>query len=129
MAVTVPAKRDQAQGAGQASPSPVGYVLDVAEPPRDVSPPNIQIPQEMFGGVWANLARVSHSQYEFTIDFVRLDLSMPPPPAGVVVARVNMSPLMISQLIDALQTNWQHYAQRAMPREVYRSDDDHDEAE
>jgi hypothetical protein len=36
----------------------------------------------------------------------------------VVVARVNLSPLMVTQLIEALETNWATYAQKAMPREV-----------
>jgi len=86
-------------------------------------PVEMKLSADMFGGVWSNVARVSHSVYEFTIDFARIDHSQEPP-SGVVVARVNMSPLMVSQLIDALQTNWQSYAEKAMPREVYRDDDD-----
>ena len=37
---------------------------------------------------------------------------------GIVVARVSMSPLFITQLIDALQKNWSGYAQKAMPRDL-----------
>lgn len=96
-------------------------LVDVTEP----QPLNIDINKEMFGGVWANIARVSHSQFEFTIDFARLDYNEAPP-RGVVVSRVNMSPLMVSQLIDALQTNWNAYARKALPKEVY-SDDDTDD--
>ncbi|HMM93969.1 DUF3467 domain-containing protein [Phycicoccus sp.] len=77
---------------------------------------NIQISLEQRGGVWSNLARVSHSPYEFTIDFMRVDFN---DFEGVVVQRVNMSPLMISQLIEALQDNWQKYAQKSLPQEVY----------
>ena len=81
--------------------------------------PNFQInvPESMTGGVWANFAAVSHSPYEFTIDFVRLDFArqhdatMP----GQVVARVNLSPLMVTQLLEALETNWEKYADKAMP--------------
>jgi hypothetical protein len=40
-------------------------------------------------GVWANFAQVSHSEYEFTLDFVRLDFSTQPP-NGIVVARVSV---------------------------------------
>lgn len=72
-------------------------------------------------GVWANFARVGHSPYEFTLDFVRLDYGSEPP-QGIVVARVSVSPLMVSQLIEALQSNWNVYAQKALPQEVYRDD-------
>jgi len=77
----------------------------------------ITVPESMTGGVWANFAAVSHSPYEFTIDFVRLDFAhgtsttMP----GQVVARVNLSPLMVSQLLEALEQNWQKYAAHALP--------------
>ncbi|HSH60754.1 MAG TPA: DUF3467 domain-containing protein [Acidimicrobiales bacterium] len=74
----------------------------------------IMEPAQM-AGVWANYARVGHSPYEFTLDFVRLDFSNTPP-NGIVVARVSVSPLFISQLIDALNANWQQYAQRALPK-------------
>ena len=83
--------------------------------------PKITIDPSNQAGVWANWARVSHSPYEFTLDFVRLDYSNEPP-SGVVVARVALSPLMVSQLIDALSKNWLIYAEKAMPREV--QDDD-----
>ena len=77
----------------------------------------ITVPESTSGGVWANFAAVSHSPYEFTIDFVRLDFAhgtsdtMP----GQVVARVNLSPLMVTQLMEALQSNWEKYADRALP--------------
>jgi hypothetical protein len=70
-------------------------------------------------GVWANWAQVHHSEHEFTIDFVRLDYSSgSPPKRGIVVARVAVSPLFITQLIDALTRNWSVYAEKAMPKEV-----------
>lgn len=31
-----------------------------------------------------------------------------------MVARVNMSPLMVSQLIDALRINWDNYARKRL---------------
>ena len=71
-------------------------------------------------GVWANFARVSHSPHEFTLDFVRLDYTSRPP-QGILVARVSLSPLMVTQLIDALRSNWDIYAEKSMPPEV-RSD-------
>jgi hypothetical protein len=86
---------------------------------REVS---ISLEMHDFGGVWANFARVAHSEHEFTIDFVRLDYTASPL-QGKVVARVNVSPLFVTQLIAALQDNWDKYARKAMPPEV-RDDDD-----
>ncbi len=74
-------------------------------------------------GVWANFARVNHSEHEFTIDFIRLDYAQAPL-TGIVVARVAVSPLFITQLIGTLQNNWEKYAKKAMPKEVYGDDDD-----
>lgn len=72
-------------------------------------------PSEL-AGVWANWAQVSHSEHEFTIDFVRLDPIQPG--RGIVVARVGLSPLLIDQLREALRVNWERYAEKAMPSEV-----------
>lgn len=77
----------------------------------------IIIQPDQLAGVWANFARVSHSPYEFTLDFVRLEFG--PAPRGIVVARVSVSPLFVSELITALQVNWDKFAQKAMPQEVY----------
>ncbi len=81
--------------------------------------PEIILRRKQIGGVWANYAQVSHSQHEFTIDFVRMDATAPPPGRGIVVARVSMSPLFVTQLIDALQKNWSGYAEKALPKEVH----------
>jgi len=78
----------------------------------------ISVPESMTGGVWSNFAAVSHSPYEFTIDFARLDFARQADGTtpGQVVARVNLSPLMVTQLLEALDSNWQKYAERAMPK-------------
>jgi hypothetical protein len=90
----------------------------VGSEPESQPPFAIQIDAQQMAGVWANFAQVSHSPYEFTLDFVRLDFSQQPP-TGIVVSRVSLSPLLVSQLIDALRENWQRYAERSLPREVY----------
>jgi hypothetical protein len=83
----------------------------------------ILMDQDQLAGVWANFARVSHSEHEFTLDFVRLDYSQGSPPRhGLVVARVSVSPLFVTQLIDALTDNWEKYARKALPREVHGDD-------
>ncbi len=78
---------------------------------------HIDIRMEDRGGVWSNFASVKHTPYEFTIDFARVDYDTEQP-SGVVVSRVNLSPLMVQQLMDALTANWHSYAEKAMPREV-----------
>lgn len=60
--------------------------------------PEILIDPAQMAGVWANWAQVSHSIHEFTIDFVRLESTAP---RGIVVARVSVSPLFVTQLIEA----------------------------
>ena len=82
-------------------------------------------PEEMIG-VWVNFARVSHSEHEFTVDFVRLESDKP---QGIVVSRVSVSPLFITQLIDALQANWSRYAKKALPKEVYEGESKRDESD
>jgi hypothetical protein len=82
----------------------------------------IRIEPQMQAGVWANFARVNHSEHEFTIDFIRLDYASQPM-TGIVVARVAVSPLFVTQLIGALNDNWGKYAKKAMPREVHGDDD------
>ncbi len=85
---------------------------------------DIRLPPDLEGGTWANFAMISHSMHEFTIDFIRMnfDASAPNLPTnGVVVQRVNMSPLLAQQLIDALEQNWQGYAAKSMPPEIENS--------
>lgn len=75
-------------------------------------------------GVWANFAQVGHSPYEFTLDFARLEFDGDRPTGdGLVVSRVSMSPLFITQLIAALQSNYDQWAKKAMPPEVREHDD------
>lgn len=90
-------------------------------------PLEIFIDPQHAAGVWANFAQVNHSEHEFTIDFVRLDYSQKPL-RGVVVARVGVSPLFVTQLVGALQDNWSKYAKKALPKEVYDGDDDEDQS-
>jgi hypothetical protein len=81
---------------------------------------NLIIEPDKLAGVWANFAQVSHTEHEFTVDFGRLDPIQRG--RGIVVARVGLSPLFVTQLIDALTANWQTYAKKALPKEVYGDD-------
>jgi hypothetical protein len=74
---------------------------------------------DQLGGVWANAAAVRHSPHEFTIDFLRCDFDDTGQVTnGLLVQRVNVSPLFVTQLISALQDNWSKYATKALPREI-----------
>ena len=74
---------------------------------------------DQLGGVWANAAAVRHSPHEFTIDFLRCDFDDTGQAInGLLVQRVNMSPLFVSQLIAALQDNWSKYATKALPKDI-----------
>ena len=68
---------------------------------------NIHIDPEDMGGVYANFANVTFSQYEFTITFARVDHEVEDDEVpGVVVTRVNLSPRLMRELIDALEDNY-----------------------
>jgi hypothetical protein len=75
---------------------------------------NIHATPEMMGGVYANFANVSHSEYEFSITFVRLDHENEESPElnGVVVTRVNMSPKFMKELLDAMGDNYSKWLTR-----------------
>ncbi|HZB42073.1 MAG TPA: DUF3467 domain-containing protein [Ilumatobacter sp.] len=74
---------------------------------------------DQLGGVWANAAAVRHSPHEFTIDFLRCDFDDSGQAVNaILVQRVNMSPLFVSQLIAALQDNWSKYATKALPKDI-----------
>src|SRR6476646_5066343 len=71
---------------------------------------NIHFTPEIMAGVYANFANVSHSPYEFTITFARIDHEVEEGDVpGVVVARVNMSTRFIKELLDAMQNSWSKY--------------------
>ena len=74
---------------------------------------NIHTSPEIMAGHYANFANVSHSDYEFTITFARVDHEIEADEVpGVVVSRVNMSPRFVRELIDALEDNWSKWVTR-----------------
>lgn len=92
-------------------------MTDPTNPVPEGVQPQIFIDPSQMAGVWANFARVSHSPFEFTLDFTRLDFATNPP-QGVVVARVSVSPLFVTQLIHALEEQWAQYAEKSLPPEA-----------
>jgi Protein of unknown function (DUF3467) len=74
---------------------------------------NIQLPPELLGGVYANFANISFSQYEFTLTFARIEHEVEEGDVpGAVVARINASPKFMPELIAALEDSWSKYVTR-----------------
>ena len=71
---------------------------------------NIHLAPELIGGVYANFANITFSQYEFTLTFARIEHEVEQGDVpGAVVARVNASPRFVEELIAALQDSWSKY--------------------
>lgn len=65
---------------------------------------DVALEPALLAGVYANFANVSHSEYEFTITFARIDHEVDEPQVpGVVVTRVNCAPLFVRELIGLLE--------------------------
>jgi hypothetical protein len=74
---------------------------------------NIHFAPEIMAGVYANFANVSHSDYEFTVTFARVDHEVEDEEIpGVVVTRVNLSPRFMRELIDAMEDNYSKWRTR-----------------
>jgi len=63
---------------------------------------NIELPEEIAEGVYANMSIISHSHDEFVLDFIRL---VPNVPNAKVKSRVVMTPQQAKRLLGALQEN------------------------
>jgi len=89
---------------------------------------NIHATPEVMAGVYANFANVSHSDYEFSITFMRLDheTETDEEVTGVVVSRVNMSSRFMKELCDAMNDNYSKWLAaeniRNLPESPGRSD-------
>ena len=81
-----------------------------AQPERHI---NIHIEPQQMAGHYANFANISHSDYEFTITFARVDHEVEEGEIpGVVVSRINLSPRFLRELLDAAEENWSRWAVR-----------------
>jgi hypothetical protein len=67
---------------------------------------DIELPEEVAEGTYANLAIISHSNAEFIVDFVRI---MPGVPKGKVKNRIILTPQHAKRLMYALRDNIQKY--------------------
>jgi Protein of unknown function (DUF3467) len=74
---------------------------------------NIHFSPEIMAGSYANFANVSHSDYEFTITFARVDHEVDDEEIpGVVVSRINLSAKFMRELIDAMRDNYSKWETR-----------------
>src|ERR671929_1758375 len=74
---------------------------------------NIHFDPKHLAGKYANFANVSHSDYEFTITFARVDHEVEDDEIpGVVVSRINVSARFMRELIDAMQDNYDKWRTR-----------------
>ena len=63
---------------------------------------NIELPEDVADGTYANLAIISHSQSEFVVDFIRM---VPNVPKAKVKTRVILTPQHAKRLLKALNDN------------------------
>ncbi|MCQ2336973.1 MAG: DUF3467 domain-containing protein [Paludibacteraceae bacterium] len=67
---------------------------------------NIELPQDVADGTYANLAIIAHSPSEVILDFARV---MPNVPKAKVKSRIIMTPEHAKRLLNALQDNIAKY--------------------
>ncbi len=67
---------------------------------------NIELPEDVSGGTYANLAVITHSNSEFILDFIRM---MPGVPKAKVKSRIILTPQHAKRLMLALQDNIRKY--------------------
>ena len=73
---------------------------------------NIHLDEKMAGG-YANFGHVSFSQYEFTLDFFRIEHETEGPEVnGALVSRINISHRFMRELIDAMEDAWSKWETR-----------------
>ncbi len=63
---------------------------------------NIELPEEVAEGIYANLAVINHSASEFIIDFIKI---MPGVPKAKVKSRIILTPQHAKRLVMALNDN------------------------
>jgi hypothetical protein len=88
-----PAGGQPAQSGGQQPPRPVPQPAPIA----DIYD-NLKLPDEMLGGVYANMASISHTASEFCFDFIAQFF-----PRSAVTARVYMAAPRVPELLGSLK--------------------------
>ena len=79
---------------------------------QDPNAINIELPEDIAEGQYANLAMIAHSSSEFVIDFIRL---MPGLPKAKVKASIVITPEHAKRLLAALADNVERFEQTFGP--------------
>ncbi|MCH8553599.1 MAG: DUF3467 domain-containing protein [Schleiferiaceae bacterium] len=69
---------------------------------------NIDLPEDIAGGLYSNLAIINHSHSEFVVDFIKL---MPGMPKAKVNSRIILTPQHAKRFLKALADNIARYEQ------------------
>ncbi len=67
---------------------------------------NIKVEDEVAQGIYSNLAKISHSSDEFTVDFIYINID---PPFGKLQSRVILTPQHAKRLSIALSQHIEKY--------------------
>ncbi len=67
---------------------------------------NIELPEDLAEGVFANLAMIGHTNEEFVVDFIRI---MPNMPKAKVKSRIVITPQHAKRFMRAMIENVQRY--------------------
>lgn len=70
--------------------------------PNNQNQINIELPDDVSGGIYSNLAVITHSNSEFVVDFIQL---MPGVPKAKVKSRIILTPQHAKRLYRALKEN------------------------
>jgi hypothetical protein len=67
----------------------------------------VKVSDETLKGIYANMVQIAHTGEEFVLDFMNIF-----PPAGVLSARIFVSPAHMKRMIAALQENLKRYEEQ-----------------
>jgi hypothetical protein len=67
----------------------------------------VKVTDEVLKGVYANMVQVGHTPEEFVLDFMNIF-----PPAGMLTARVVISPGHMKRIVGALGENLKRYEEQ-----------------
>jgi hypothetical protein len=81
----------------------------MSDKPRPEVQLQVQMDEEVAQGIYVNMATVSHTETEFTMDLIYVQ---PQAPKAKVRARVITSPKHMKRLLLALQDNVRRYEER-----------------
>lgn len=90
----------------------------------------VQVPPEVQRGVYANMARVNHSEFEFSIDFANADFAGQDASGNIpaiVVSRIMISHEFMPRLLEALQDNYSRFMTRRDIEGLPETEDPHKE--